>query len=283
MLFRSTVTIDGSTAISFTTATNLTFNAGTSQINVTSTLPSFSGGGQTFYNVSFTSTALSTPSITGANTFNNLTFTGRTVIGLGSCTFSANQTINGTLTLNAGTSAAYRIMLASDTVGTQRTLTCATISGGTDYDFRDINIAGAASPIAPTRAGDCKGNSGITFPAAKTVYYASTVSNNWAVGSQGAWAATSGGSADATMFPLAQDTAVFPAATYPASGSTITVNASYNIGTIDMSLRTSNTMTLATGTTATQIYGNWINGTGITLSGTGTITITTVGQACTLR
>ena len=50
----STVTIDGSTAISFTTATNLTFNAGTSQINVTSTLPSFSGGGQTFYNVSFT-------------------------------------------------------------------------------------------------------------------------------------------------------------------------------------------------------------------------------------
>jgi hypothetical protein len=74
------------------------------------------------------------------------------------------------------------------------------------------------------------------------------------------------------MFPLAQDTAVFDAATYPASGSTTTINANYNIGTIDMSLRTSNTMTLATGTTGPFIYGNWINGTGITLSGTASIT-----------
>jgi hypothetical protein len=74
------------------------------------------------------------------------------------------------------------------------------------------------------------------------------------------------------MFPLAQDTAVFPAATYPASSSTTTVNSDYQIGTIDMSLRTSNTMTLSTGTTSPQIYGNWINGTGITLSGTGRIT-----------
>ena len=39
-----------------------------------------------------------------------------------------------------------------------------------------------------------------------------------------------------------------------------------------MSLRTSNTMTLATGVTALSIYGNWINGTGITISGTGLIT-----------
>jgi hypothetical protein len=46
----------------------------------------------------------------------------------------------------------------------------------------------------------------------------------------------------------------------------------YNIGTIDMSARTTNTMTLATGTTIPSIYGNWTNGTGVTLSGTGTLT-----------
>ena len=141
----------------------------------------------------------------------------------------------------------------------------------TDVDFRDITIAGAASPATGTRLGDCKGNSGITFDAAKTVYYGQTGSANWGATGSGSWSATSGGALDATQFPLAQDTAVFPAATYPASGSTTTINANYNIGTIDMSLRTSNTMTLATGSTNPTIYGNWINGTGVTLSGTGTI------------
>jgi hypothetical protein len=73
------------------------------------------------------------------------------------------------------------------------------------------------------------------------------------------------------MFPLAQDTAVFPAL-YPASAGTTSINASYNIGTLDMSLRTSNIFRLSTGTTTPAIYGDWINGTGTILIGTGTIT-----------
>ena len=254
-------------------STNLTFNAGTSTISLDGTAPVITTTGQTFYNVSFTSASASSITISGANTFNNLTFTGRTSVGVSAVTFSANQTINGTLTLGAGTAAAYRTFLASDTIGTTRTLTVnALAAGAADIDFRDITIAGAAAPISGTRFGDCKGNSGITFPAAKTVYYRQTGSNSWGVSGSGSWSATSGGALDATMFPLAQDTAVFPAATYPASGSTTTINASYNIGTIDMSLRTSNTMTLATGTTTPTIYGNWINGTGITLTGTGAMT-----------
>lgn len=261
----STLTLSSTgTAINFGVG-GLTFNCGTSQINCTSASSTITGGGQTFYNVSFTSVALTTPSITGANTFNNLSVTGRTTVGIGVFTFSANQTINGTLTLNAGTAAAYRIMLASDTIGTQRTLTCAAISSVTDYDFRDINFAGAISlPVTGTRLGDCKGNSNITFPATKTVYYRQTGSANWGATGTGSWSATSGGALDATMFPLAQDTAVFPASTYPASGLTTTINSSYNIGTIDMSLRTSNTMTLSYTITNPVIYGNWINGTGIT-------------------
>jgi hypothetical protein len=266
----STVNLSASAVVTFI-STNLTFNAGTSTINCSSSSPVFVGGGLTFYNVSFIDITITTASITGTNTFNNLSITGRTTIGIGLLSLSANQTINGTLTVSAGFASAYRTMITSDTIGATRTLTCAAVSL-TDTDFRDITIAGAASPASGTRLGDCKGNSGITFNAAKTVYYAQTGSANWGRASTGSWSATSGGALDATQFPLAQDTAVFPAATYPASGSTTTINDNYNIGTIDMSLRTSNTMTLATSTSIPVIYGNWINGTGITISGSQQIT-----------
>jgi hypothetical protein len=84
--------------------------------------------------------------------------------------------------------------------------------------------------------------------------------------------------------------AVFPSA-YPNTGQTVTVNAAYNIGTIDMSERTTNTMTLGTSTLAPFIYGNWINGTGTTLTGAGTLlfagrgsqTITSAGKTFTQR
>ena len=266
----STISISGFNFWNTSTSTNLTLNAGTSTISSSNTIPGFGGGGLTYYNVSFTSTSLATPSISGANTFNNLSITGRTAVGIGVLSLSANQTINGTLTVSAGTASAYRMQISSNTLGTTRTLTCAAVSL-TDADFRDITIAGAASPASGTRLGDCKGNSGITFNAGKTVYYRQTGSANWGATGSGSWSATSGGALDATQFPLAQDTAVFPAATYPASGSTTTINAAYNIGTIDMSLRTSNTMTLANSSTNLVVIGNWINGTGITLSGTGAL------------
>jgi hypothetical protein len=266
----STVTLSASSVLNSTTLTNLTFNAGTSTINCSDGNATFAGGGLTFYNVALTSTTLNQPSITGVNTFNNLTITGRTNVGVGVLSLSADQTINGTFTVSAGTASAYRISVISNTTGTTRTLTCAAVSL-TDTDFRDITIAGAASPASGTRIGNLKGNSGITFDAAKTVFYRQTGSADWGTTGSGAWSATSGGALDATQFPLAQDTAVFPAATYPASGSTTTINAAYNIGTIDMSLRTSNTMTLATSTNNLVVYGNWINGTGITLSGTGAL------------
>jgi fibronectin-binding autotransporter adhesin len=273
----STVTFGTNASISFgsteSITANLTFNVGTSQINCTAPNPSFAGNGQTFYNVSFTSTALGNGSINGANTFNNLSVAGRTSVGIANIALSANQTINGTLTLSAGADATYRTFVRSDIIGTTRTLTCAAVGTLTDIDFRDITIAGAAvsgGNLTGTRLGDCKGNTGITFDAPKTVYYRQPLGAQWGGNS---WSATSGGSLDITQFPLAQDTAVFPSSPtpYPSSGNAVTISASYNIGTIDMSARTTNTMTLATGTTTPSIYGNWINGTGVTLSGTGTL------------
>jgi hypothetical protein len=286
----STITLTGVNGFNGGLATGITLNAGTSQINLSNATPTLSTPGLTFYNVAFTySAAAATITINGANTFNTLSFVGRGTTGVNRASFSANQTIS-TQTLNAGATAAFRTMLQSDTIGTQRTLAVTTLTAGAaDYDFRDIAVTGSAAPLSVTRAGDCKNNSGITFPAAKTVYYRQTGSANWGTSGTGSWSLTSGGALDATAFPLAQDTAVFPAATYPASGSVTTIPSNYNIGTIDMSLRTANTMTLSTTTGNLTIYGNWINGTGITLSGTsivtfcgrGSQTITSAGKTFT--
>jgi hypothetical protein len=272
-LNNSTLTLStvNSSAISFGSITNLTFSAGASQINLSGNTTGISSGGLTFNNVSFTGTTASGITITGANTFNTLSFAGLTGAGINTVTFNADQTIS-TLTLNAGTASAYRTFLASNTIGTTRTLTVGTLTAGAaDIDFRDITIAGAAAPISGTRFGDAKGNSGITFPAAKTVYWAQASGVNWGSATS-SWSLTNGGSADATAFPLAQDTAFIPFAK-PTSGSTTTVNANYNIGTIDMNERNGSALvTLATSTNTPAIYGNWINGTGTTLTGTGTMT-----------
>lgn len=278
----STLTLNGA-PITFTNSTGLTLNAGTSRITCSASSPTFNGGGNTFYDVSFTASNSLTTSINGANTFNNLTIAGRNVSQINAVSIQLDQVINGTLTLSAGSSAPARTFLFGFG-GATRTLTVNNFAAGSaDVDFQNIAIAGAAAPIYGTRFGDCKGNSGITFSAAKTVYWNNAASTNW---SSTVWAATPGGTSSSVYFPLAQDTAVFTS-TAPTSASTITVNANYNIGTIDMSARTSNTMTLTTGVTTPTIYGNWINGTGITLAGSGVITfggrgtqtITSAGKA----
>ena len=269
----STVSLSSSAPIGFGSTeaqrANFTFTASTSQINFTSlTSVAINGNNNTFYNASATTTDFTTFTIRGINTFNNLTTAGRTSSGVSVVSLEANQTINGTLTLSAGTNATMRTFVQSNTIGTTRTLTCAAVASLTDIDFRDITIAGAAAPVSGTRLGDAKGNSGITFGAGVTRYWNLAAGGNW---SATGWAATSGGAPAANNFPLAQDTCLFEA-TGLTSGNTVTVNAAYNIGTIDMSARTSNTMTLATGSTTPAIYGNWINGTGTTLTGTGALT-----------
>jgi hypothetical protein len=254
----STVTLSQATAIVFTTSTNLTFNAGTSQINVSATTPTLDGGSQTFYNVSFTSALVGLRTLTGANTFNNLTLnTG--AVGLSQLSIDSDQTVNGTLTC-AGSSSTFRGFVLSSTFGTARTITAAAVSA-TDCDFRDITIAGAAAPISPTRAGDCGGNSGITFPAAKSSYRVGT-NITW-VGSS-SWALSSGGAGSDNNFPLAQDTAVIDNATTLTGTLSLAV---FNMGSFDCSTR-STALTISHNASVSR-YGNYSLGSGITVSGTG--------------
>ena len=254
----STVTLSSNAAIAMFTSTNLTVSAGTSSIILSGTDVVFDGGSNTYSSVTFSSTAIGTASISGTNTFNNLTITPRASAGLSNLSFFNNQTITGTLTC-AGATAVRRIFLRSDTLGTQRDLTVGTLAA-TDCDFRDIDILGAATSSAPTRAGDCGGNAGITFPTPKTVYWNLAGAQNW---SATGWAASSGGTPDINNFPLAQDTAVFDN-TGSVTG-TITINAAWNIGTFDASARTS-AMALSMGSSAPLIFGDWKFGSGVTSS-----------------
>jgi hypothetical protein len=240
---------------------------------VTPTNVPFNGGNQTFYDVSFTSTAAGTHTINQSNTFNSLSITAPASANLRQVSFTADQTITGTLTA-AGATAVRRVMLRSSAVGTTRTLTVGTLSAD-DCDFRDITIAGTAAGGSPTRAGDCGGNSGVTFPAPKTVYWNLSGTRSW---DADGWATTSGGTPAAANFPLAQDTAVFD-----DTGAASIVNMkSFNVGAVDMSARTTSMQLLSGGLI---IYGDWSFGTGvitgsslgITFAGRGTTTITSNG------
>ncbi|MFN9917598.1 MAG: hypothetical protein ACK53L_33745, partial [Pirellulaceae bacterium] len=220
----STLTLSGSSCIVFTTRTNLTFDAGTSQIDATGLFGStLDASGLVFNNVSFTATLTGQTHLIGTNTYNNVTVSAPAGAGYLNCRVGAGlTTITGTLTI-AGATAVRRIFFRSDTLGTARTLSVGTLSA-TDCDFRDITLTGTAAGSSPTRAGDCGGNSGITFPGAKTVYWNLAGAQNW---SATGWAASSGGAPALNNFPLPQDTAVFD---NTGSAGTVTVDLAWNIG-----------------------------------------------------
>jgi hypothetical protein len=243
--------------------TNFTFVPGTSKIRLNgSSISNFIGGGLSYYDVEISNiTGGSFLSFTGANSFRNLDFNANGFTGICSCRIAANQIVTGTLSTSSS-APDMRVFLFSDVLGTARTFTTAA-SSVSDIDFRDITIAGAAAPISGTRLGNCSGNSGITFPAAKTVYWNLTGSQNW---STNGWATSSGGTPAVNNFPLAQDTAVIDNA---GAAGTITINAPWNIGAVDMSNRTS-VVTLALNSNQF-IYGNWTNGSGTAFSSTGTL------------
>lgn len=235
------------------TAHGLSFIAGSSQITLPSAgVGTFDGNDVAFNDVSITSTSTSSVTISGANSFGNLTVSPPSG-GVKPIGFNANQTISGTLTLTPGANPTTRTFLRSGTIGVTRTLTCAAVASLTDIDFRDIVIAGAAAPVSGTRLGDCKGNSGITFPASKTVYWRNTAGGDWS--STTGWSATAGGTADVTQFPLAQDVVVL-ASGYPASGEAVAIDAAYNVGSIDALSQRSEGLLLRMGVSNFGLYGD---------------------------
>jgi hypothetical protein len=248
-----------------TTGLNLTINAGTSTISISgaSTTQGFEGINTTFYNMTHTNAGYATHNFRGNNTFNNLTFTAPTTTGVNGLLLFGNITVNGTLALGGGTSVTQRMQILSGTPSSTMIISAATVTGLTNIDFRDITATGSANWTTGTRIGNCGGNTGITFPAAKTVYWNLTGTQNW---SSTAWATSSGGTPAANNFPLAQDTAVFD---NTGVATTVTINATWHVGNISAGTRTT-AWTLA-GTSSISIYGNVTYGSGIVASNTGQI------------
>ena len=261
----STVTLSGAAPWNYL-GSNLTLNAGTSTINCSGATATFTGGGLTYYNVGFTSTASVSLVVTGANTFNNLTIAARAGAGIAGLFFDSGltNTINGTLTLGSGTTAVARLIVGASSVGSPTTLSVATLTAITDIDFRDITASGASAPWSGTRIGNCLGCTNITFATPRTVYWNSAASASW---NGAVWSTTSGNTGGLTInFPLAQDTVVIDDAGLTA-GNTITYNAAWSLGVIDFSSRT-NAMTFGTGVVGPSIYGSLTLSSAVTLTGT---------------
>jgi len=272
----STVTLSSDGPFNFeTSATNFTFNAGTSNITCTSTASNVQprSGGFTFYNVTFTGVPANAFIFHNAGTYNNLTLP--TAGGLTIISLAGNQTISGTLTLGTANTAIKRYFVRSDTLGTARTITVnGTLAALSDIDFRDITAAGTVGTWSGTRLGNCLGNTNITFDAPKTVYWNLGGSVFWYANG---WAATSGGTPAVNNFPLAQDTAVFDDA---GTAVSVNTNSPWNIGTIDMSTRTTAFTINFTSTSSVSLYGSLTLFSNLTVSG-GTGTITFAGRGVT--
>jgi fibronectin-binding autotransporter adhesin len=260
-VFSSSVTLSSATITSVAIFSN-TFSSFTSS----SAVSSF----QIYDTSTFGATSFSTvPTyiyFRDPNTFSSLTFGARASVGVSNVTLDGTQTITGALTFTAPTNAAYRLFVSSNTPNVQKTISAGSATLN-NVDFKDIAATGTT--FAGTNIGNVGGNSGITFTTAKTSYWRGTTSASWS--STTSWSATSGGTATIAAFPLAQDTIVFPT-TYPNNAATVTLNQPYNVGTIDMSLRTSNTMTLALGANNFNIVGDFKLGTGVTITSTGIMT-----------
>jgi hypothetical protein len=266
-----TITLNASTL----TADNLsntgaTVNTGTSTLVLTSSSATVTTAAS-WYNVTLNSTSAGTRNIDSSVTISNtLTVFGPSSVGFSTLNISTGHTIGKIDT--SGTAGNRRIKFTSGTISLTTTG-----SSCSDVDFE--NIAISTNTLTGTRLGNLLGNSGITFSTPKTVYWNLSGVQVW--GSNG-WATSSGGSPNANNFPLAQDTAIFD---NTGSAGTVSLNTEWALPSIDFSTRTS-AVTFATTALTPTLYGSLTLGSGVTLSGTGTLnfantttkTITSAGK-----
>lgn len=230
----STITVNGTgtTPIDFTTSTNLTYNKTGSTIEYTDT--SALTGNRTFafgslthgtvtlnLNADTTASSFFKNSLTGAATFNALTFTGQGTgeasILVPSFTVTNAFTVTGTAT--------NRVFVFGNSDLTNRLVTTntpVTITAGSvtlSYvDFCNVAGAGAASPFTGTSLGNYgQGNTGITFTTPVTRYW---VGNGGSASDTARWSTAHNGSSGATA-PLAQDTIIIDSTSITSGSQTI--------------------------------------------------------------
>lgn len=246
-------TVNASAPTMVFSGTNLTFDCGTSTLNTYF----LNANGMKFYNFGNNPGNLNGMKIGSDCSFNNISISGYSGVGIYSFGFiiGGNTTIRGIFNndFSLGDDAKIILQPAAPYI----TLTLMNAPSISNMFFSNIIVNGPAAPISGVRLRNQKGNSGINFNP-KTVYWnLAGAQNISAVG----WALTSGGVPNANNTPMPQDTMVFD----DAGSITGTININIDVGTIDMSGRTS-PIQLTLGSTV-NLYGNWINNNIVNISG----------------
>lgn len=246
---------------------NFTVNSGTSTVEMRSAGSNnfFKGGGLTYNDIDFVSEDTNLQYIGDGNVFNNVTKTVTSDNGYTGLALAADQTINGTLTIN-GYSATRRALISSTDREFPRTVTANAIIF-TNTDVADITGAGAAdwniSGITGN-SGDCGGNSGITFTTPVTSYWVhgGGTDENY---SAALWASSSGGTPGTSRVPLVQDAAKFDSNSFSATGKTVTMDMA-RFGDLDFTGTTNSPTLDFNGSTSLphSYYGNVLLAPGMT-------------------
>ena len=264
------------TIFSIASATT-TMDADEATINVAG---DFAGGDKIYGTVNLIGTA---STVSGTNTFTNLIRTG-TAVKTDTMTLAANQIVTGTLTLN-GNSSTNRIMIQSNTKGTSRTITAASVSVS-NADFQDITGTGTGSwnlSAITGLSGDAGGNSGITFTTAVSQYWHQGT-GNWSDSTK--WFLATNGTGGTGRVPLPQDDVYFDVNSFdsgsqkitpdmPRLGKSIDFSAVANNPEFEVSIYNSVFGSLTFGT----IIFDYIAWVGITFEGRGAYTFTSNGKA----
>jgi fibronectin-binding autotransporter adhesin len=205
----STINIIGTSGTPWNASTNganFTLNANTSSIvDAVNASTTFAGNGLTYNNLSITGS--STKTMSGANTFNNLTRSS-TVAGSQGLVVQSDIVVSGVFTCTgtySGTQA-VRIFLGSAQFASaatgQRTITVNGSVSFTNVDFHYILAAGTAGTWTGTSMGDAGNNSNITFDVSRNLYWFGTA-NNWVTLNR--WFTATGGGGTSNTAPLPQD------------------------------------------------------------------------------
>ncbi len=265
----SAVAINSPTGWNISSTGWTSFNAGTSTITFALGNTNYTFGGQTYYNITYTSTTAGGVHSLDSFTANRLSFPAMTSGTTTAYVFSGNVTLLDTIVVNTAAANNRRVMLRSSSLGTQRTITCANNPStfGT-VDLRDIAFS-CPSSVTGTSIGDCGGNSGVTFTAAKNVYWNLPAGGTYV--SATAFALTSTGTPSLANYPLAQDTLFFTNAGLNAS-TTIGFSVYLTLPNINGSaLTNSNTLSFTASTLGAHFYGSFILGSSQIVAGTGSI------------
>lgn len=250
------------------TSTNMTLNAGTSTINGAALQnSSFQGGSLTYYNV-ILGAGGGGCSLTGSNTYKNLTLSPLSTTGRILVDFNSTQTVDGLFTASGTSSTSFGMIVVRGTgtnvyAGITSTISADSVSLS-NIVIQGITATGAGT-WSGTNVGDGGGCTGITFTSPVTRYWVATSGGNYA--STSSWSDTSGGAAGFSV-PLPQDTVVFGSNSITTGSSSIIMNhCAYP--SLDFSLLLNNptiNFTLTNG--SMYFFGDIRIGSNVTSSGT---------------